>query len=497
MSEPQSTPDNYFEVRVVEAGDDCNLYAYDPNVPGLWLSGVYRAAQVAVADYAVVPGTSSDGESDIGALLVSHRAIMPGCTVGVRPIALLQIRRGAEQEYRVIAVPATDDTLQAVNTLEDLPEDRRQALVAFVRAGVEGQEDCALIWSDGGRACEVIHQAKQSARVARAKARKSGSATPAWKPLGYRVSGAARATDTEPHTEAEYAYHQLPRRFQKYVDDYLAHTERILFAINRPEMDSTLKRTWFARETLREGILFITDQQVALITEVLPPGQFGINYGYLVHTGIPERIESTRVQSAANRHVCLEVTWRAVGGEQRVVWEFPPEAADELNEVVKILHGWQPFDGDVRVRRAFGPEPVEMELRDPAANDPADTVPIARRLADALEAELPDGESVLARALLPAWADSRQVARIFAVTNRRAILLPDPADNHRPRLETWPLKRIASVEFTSSILESWLALNVVDGGKMRRVTMVLPNTTTSFRMCFTALRQQLVAVPVG
>ena len=495
MSQAQFTPDDFVEVRVVEPGDDCNLYAYDPNVQGLRLSSVRRATQPAPADHAVVPDTSPDGEDDLAVLLVSHRSTFPGCTVSARPIALLEVRRNGSQELQVIAVPAADEGMLTVAAVEDLPEERRQAIVAFVQASLDGQEDCALLWSDAARAHQVIHEARQAARLARAKARKSGPATPAWKPLGRRVLGVRRASDTEPHTEAEQAYHQLPRRFQKYVEEYLTHDERILFAVNRPAIKSAVKRTWFSPPTLQEGILFITDQQVALVTEILPPGQSNIRYGYVVHTGIPERVESAAVKSVAD-HVCFEVTWRAAGGEQRVAWEFPDEAADELSEGVEILRGWQPVEHDRRLRRAYGPEPIEMELRDPSANNPDDTALVVRHLTEALAAELAQAERVLARALLPAWADRQKVARVFAVTDCRALVLPDPGGNHRLKPDSYLLKHITSVEFTSSILESWLALNVLDNSKVRRVTIDIPNTAAAFHVCFTALRQQLVAIPV-
>jgi inorganic pyrophosphatase len=496
MSEAVFTPDNFVEVRVVEPGDDCNLYGYDAGVEGLRLFGVHRTTLPAPVDHAIVPDTSLNGASDLGVLLVSHRPTLPGCAVKARPIALLEMRRDAEQEYRVIAVPADDETMHTVATIEDLPTDRCQAIVAFIQAGLNGHEDCTLLWGDAAQASQVVHQLRQMTRLARAKARKGGPDLPIWKPLGVRVSGARRASDTEPHTEAEYAYHQLPRRFQRYVDEYLAPNERILFAVNRPAMKSALKRTWLSSPMLQEGILLITDQQVALVTEVLPPGRASIKYGYLVHTGIPERIEAVAVRSVAGR-ACFEVSWRAAGGNQCVSWEFPAEASEELKQAVKILDGWQPRAGDRRLRRAYGPPPVEMELHDPAANNPADIVPLACRLAETLADQLSDGERVLACTLLPAWADDHKVAHIFAVTDRRAFLLPDPANHFHLKPDAYPLERITTAEFTSSILESWLALHILNQGEVLRAALRFPYTADGFQVCFTTLRQQLVAVPPG
>lgn len=494
MAQIQSPQNDPIEVRVVEPGDDCNIYNYDVKVEGLRLVGVHRTKQPAPIDFAIVPDTSTNGEPDLKVLLVRRQAMFPGCAVKARPIGLLEIQDGPQLEYRIIAVPDVDDGMGSVATIADLPEASRQAITGFVKSELNGHHGRTLRWAEATNAYQVIHQARQAARLARAKASKGGPATPAWQPLGYRAAGARRPSDTQPHTEAEYAYHQLPRRFQHYVADYLAPGERILFAANRPAMKSALKRTWLSAPTLQEAILFITDQQVALVTEKARPGRANIRYGYLVHTGIPERIEAVAVNQTGD-HAMFEITWRAVGGNQRVCWEFAAEAAEELQEAAVLLRGWQPRPGDTRLRRAYGPEPVEVELRDPAANEPGEVTALACRLEERLAAELAEAEFILARALLPAWADSHKIARLLAVTNCRLLLLPDPAGSEQ-LTASYGLERVASVEFTSSILDSWLSLNLLDAkGELSRVQINFPYTAADFRTCFTVLRQQLTALP--
>ena len=493
-SRTRATSEDVVEVRVVEPGDDCNLYEYDAGVEGLRLSGIHRTGRPAPADHAVLPDTALNGDAGLEVLLMTHRSTFPGCAVRARPIALLEICHDRQVERLVIAVPADDDALLAVNDIDDLPEARRCALLAYVQTQLNGEPDHAVQWGDAARACRVIHDAKQATRLALARARKGGPAAPAWKPLGVRASGAKRSSDTEPHTEAEDAYLQLPQRFQKYVDEYLVPDERILFAANRPAMRSALKRTWLASQALHEGILFITDQQVALVTENLPPDRTSIKYGYVVHTGAPERVESVQVRET-NRRACFEVTWRAASGSQRVVWEFPVEAMDELNEGAAILRRWQPPKGGTWLRRAQGPRPAEMPLSDPAANDPSEVLPLARRLTEALAGDVGGTERTLASALLPAWADSRKVAHLLTVTDRRVLVLPDPAnDLHLQPVSYW-LACVASLEFTSSILGSWLALNVIDGGDFHRAVIPFPYTAAEFQDCFTSLRQQVSVVP--
>ena len=42
-------------------------------------------------------------------------------------------------------------------------------------------------------------------------------------------------------------------------------------------MKSALRKSFFSRATLQEGVLFVTDQQLSLVTEILPPGVYRIH----------------------------------------------------------------------------------------------------------------------------------------------------------------------------------------------------------------------------
>jgi inorganic pyrophosphatase len=487
-------PEGTFDVRVVEPGDDVNLYEFDTTVDALRLSGVYRTRRPAPADLAILPDTSADGQSDLAVLLVTHRATLPGCVVKARPIGVLELRDGQQPDWCIIAVPPEDEGMRRVLSVDDLPEARRLDLMAYVQTKHTGAAGGSLRWGDAAEASRVIYEARRAARAARARSRRGGAAIPAWKPLGSRVAGATRASDTEPYTEAERAYLQLPNRFQRYVDDYLAYSERILFAVHRPAMKSNMRRTWLTSQTLQEGIMFITDQQVALVTENLPPDRAGIKYGYVVHTGAPERVESAEIKPVG-RSACFEIILRAAGGRQRVMWEFPLEAADELNEAARVVRRWRPVPGSCSLRRAQGPKPIDMRLHDPAANDPSDVWPVAARLQDALASRLATSERLLAGALLPAWADHDNVAHLLAVSDHRLLWLPDADSGQQMSPAAYELRLIASLEFTSSILASWLALNVVEQGEVKRITIAFPYTAADFQTCFTALRQQLPVVP--
>lgn len=481
------TANDFIEVHIVAAGDDCATYTHDPSAGGLRLSGIHRTATPAPFDLAEVPDSSPDNSDNIPVWLITHRSAFPGVIAMARPIGLLISRDRGSESRRVIAVPAVDPQFEMIAALDDLPAECRSALIEFACQNGIAAEPHQVQWQPAMAAHQWIHQARQQAHLARAAWRK-GAIRPAWKPLGYKVAGARRPSEAEPNSDAEYAYHQLPFRFQKYVDEYLAPSERILYAVNRPAMKSAIKRLWSPRTTLQEGILFLTDQQLTLVTEIVPPDSANIRYGYIAHTSPPERIESIDVGALYPETMMLNVTWRAAGGRQTIAWEFPREAGDELREVSKILSGWQPRPNDHRLRRATPPEAVDIPLRDPAANDPGDIVPVITRLAAAIRRELHENEKILAHALLPAWVERRGYAEALVVTDRRVWRVPDPISASGPAYTLY-IADIASVEFSMSILESYLAIYHIHGGRLQIERIVFPFTGTGFKECFTTLRR--------
>jgi len=493
MFEAAVNMQDLIEARVVEAGDDCNQYAFDRLGRGLRLAGVYHPATPAPAEQAVIPETAPAGEAELPVLVLARQAIPPGCLVHVRPLGLVRFQHPNWEDTVVVAVPGLDPGQSDLVTCDDIPDERRAALLAFARANAGATDGCVVVWENAKRARALIYERRRSARLAEAQGRKVGPASPVWKPLGYRVAGARRAAEAEPHSDAEYAYRRLPPRFQQYVESYLAPTERILFAVMRPAMRSRVSGSRLFREQLQGGILFLTDQQVALVSEVLPPDRTGINYGYLVQAGVPERASAAAVVDLAG-NAGLWIAWAGRDGEQRVVWEFPAAAREDLDQAVSILQGWLPIQGDVRLRRAYGAEPEGTDW-ETTTIDAESRLPIAKRLTEVLDELLQPGERVLARAMLPAWTDDRKETRGLAVTSRRALLIGDPIHGRKQPIGCYLLSQVTSLEYQAYLFESWLALNLCFGGKVQRIVFKHPYMEPGVQKCVLALRQQLTIVP--
>jgi hypothetical protein len=171
------------------------------------------------------------------------------------------------------------------------------------------------------------------------------------------------------------------------------------------------------------------------------------------------------------------------------MWEFPREALDELREAAHILSAWQPHPNDRRLRRATPIDPFQIPLRDPAANDPSETLPLVQRLEEAIAREVKPGEMLLARALLPAWIERRGYAEALVATTGRLRRVPDPATHRSTRAIDVPA--ITSLEFSLSILESYLTIYYFDQGHLRTERITYPFAAQGFKECLLALRRQM------
>jgi hypothetical protein len=351
-------------------------------------------------------------------------------------------------------------------------------------------------WLGADVADSLIHAARQRFRLAQAEQRDTKSLEPAWKPASSKRQPSGNG-EAERHTAAEYAFYSLPYRFQKYVEEYLALNERILYGVHRPAMKSALHRTLLNRKRLEEGVFIVSDQQATEVVELMPPDSAGIRYGFIARSGVPERLEAVECVTLAPDTIGLAATWRASGGSERVVWEFPASRRAEVEMAAELLGGWLPRASDRRLRRATPPQPPEAlpPLRDPAAHHPDDTKPLAARLETALAKALCSDETALARCLIPEWVEKRSAASMLAITNRRLLVVPDPenAKAAHAGLEI-PIRAITSLEFCSTLVMAYMKVSAPTNGRVGVHTIQFTKTLSAMEGCYLMLRRAMAVI---
>ncbi len=87
------------------------------------------------ANYGSITSTLAGDGDPLDALIYTREPIIPGAIIKVRPIGVLKMIDGGDQDDKIVAVPTTDidPTYDNIKEITDLPKIEQQRLEAFFR----------------------------------------------------------------------------------------------------------------------------------------------------------------------------------------------------------------------------------------------------------------------------------------------------------------------------------------------------------------------------
>ncbi|NKW09033.1 inorganic diphosphatase [Ochrobactrum tritici] len=87
------------------------------------------------ANYGSITSTLAGDGDPLDALIYTREPIVPGAIIKVRPIGVLKMIDGGDQDDKIVAVPTTDidPTYDNIKEITDLPKIEQQRLEAFFR----------------------------------------------------------------------------------------------------------------------------------------------------------------------------------------------------------------------------------------------------------------------------------------------------------------------------------------------------------------------------
>ncbi len=459
-----------FDVIVQHSSDDANEYAFDESTRAVRLERVVHVSDPAFANRGIVAGAVTPRGEALRAYLISDLPISPQARVAARAVGALEFSRGELLDRVIIVVPLADPRYAAASSFNDLPGPHRAALQRLIEGSAH--------WLDAQSAEELVHLARQRARLAQVEQRDRALTHPAWETDGSRALLGQLARETDLHTQAEAALFTLPYRFQQYIRLCLTPNERILFWVHRPRF-AINRLARITGNLLREGLLLITDQQLLWIVEPVAPSVGVAGYGYLARAHALELLAGVTVESK-NHHAILQITSANTLGETCALRiEFPITTLDELAQAARLLNAFVPRPADRRLRRIGLPRAGKIQLDDPMESDHAKTIAVIESLQNALVLHL-NCETICAQAFIPGWADGG--AKLLTVTDKKVHLTLSSASPF-----SCDLRAVAATEICFSVLGSWLRLTFPQG---KSLEIVFPPTTfKGFNACWLAIRQ--------
>lgn len=472
--------EHLLEIKITQPGRATGQY-FSVDSDSLRLERIVHPDEPIPFDVAILPTALSPFNEPLAVLVLGSISHPRNTEMEARLIGAFQRN---EETPVLVVVPVVDE--HAIQCLDDFTKGTQTEIFHLLTHRYPGEWH----WLAVEDVEPDLHTAALRYRQKQAEG-KLPHPDPSWQPI--RMSRpTANFAEAERYTPAEYTFYELPHRFQRYVSEHLAPDERILYAARRPAMPSHRKRSWFRQNQLQEGVLILTSQRLIQLTELLPPDSANVRYGFHTTIGVLERLAGATLTSASPGSL-LQTRWHAAGGELAIEWESPDHTRASLDELTVFLGGFQADADACILQRGTPPAPPEKlpSLMDTASDDPERLVLLNKNFSNAVAESLAADEQVRAWALLPKWLGHQNVDRALVVTERRIFQLPDNSIDI-------PLAQVATLEYTSSILQSSIVINHIHHGKPHRTEIYFPYPAQeAFRDCFEAARRCMAVLPLS
>lgn len=110
-----------------------NKYEYDKELNIFALDRPLHSKFSYPADYGFVPQSHCDDGDPLDAFVLMRNSVFPGILVPSRPVAVIHMVDGGEQDDKLICVPVKDKYYANIHDKEDLPEQLLKEIEHFLK----------------------------------------------------------------------------------------------------------------------------------------------------------------------------------------------------------------------------------------------------------------------------------------------------------------------------------------------------------------------------
>lgn len=132
--QPESAPEEVYALVEIPAGSTTK-YELDAATGHLLVDRFQSMPVVYPANYGTLPSTLAGDNDPLDVLVYTREPVVPGALILVRPIGILRMLDGGEQDDKLVAVPAAavDPGYAGIRDIDDLAEIELQRLQAFFK----------------------------------------------------------------------------------------------------------------------------------------------------------------------------------------------------------------------------------------------------------------------------------------------------------------------------------------------------------------------------
>jgi inorganic pyrophosphatase len=144
-----------------------NKYEYDEATGRMVLDRFISASVVYPTDYGFLLETLAEDGDPLDALVCVSEPTFPGCTIHVRPVAVLEMEDEKGPDEKILCVPEDDPAWIHVVELEDVSTQLRREIAHFFSMYKDldaGREAWVKGWAGRAAALEAIEASRQRYR---------------------------------------------------------------------------------------------------------------------------------------------------------------------------------------------------------------------------------------------------------------------------------------------------------------------------------------------
>ena len=120
-----------FDVLIEIPRGQRNKYEVDHETGRIRLDRMLFTSMTYPADYGYIEGTLGEDGDPLDALVLLEEPTFPGCLVGSRPVAVLQMIDEKGPDAKVVCVPSSDPRYADLQDIDDIPEHSRAQILHF------------------------------------------------------------------------------------------------------------------------------------------------------------------------------------------------------------------------------------------------------------------------------------------------------------------------------------------------------------------------------
>lgn len=141
-------------------GGSKNKYEFDKDINAFALDRVLYASVQYPFDYGFIPNTLADDGDPLDGMVIMDQPTFPGCVITARPIGMLGMIDGGDQDEKILCVPDKDPRYAGVKTLADVAQHRLDEIAEFFRTYKNLEKKVTEItgWQDVDKVQALVDQ---------------------------------------------------------------------------------------------------------------------------------------------------------------------------------------------------------------------------------------------------------------------------------------------------------------------------------------------------